>query len=40
MDRPVFSRTLEALLNPIMGKSVVMYFRKDTQGNMAQKGMV
>lgn len=29
MDKPVFTRTLEKLLNPIMGKSVVMYFRKN-----------
>ena len=28
MDRPKLTRTLEQLLNPIMGKSVVMYFRK------------
>jgi hypothetical protein len=30
MDQPVFTRTLEKCLNPIMGKSVVMYFRKET----------
>jgi ubiquinone/menaquinone biosynthesis C-methylase UbiE len=29
MDRPAFTRILEQLLNPIMGKSVVMYFRKE-----------
>lgn len=29
MDRPLFTRLLERLLNPIMGKSVVMYFRKE-----------
>lgn len=28
MDRPWLTRTLEALLNPVVGKSVVMYFRK------------
>ena len=28
MDRPAFTRILERTLNPIMGKSVVMYFRK------------
>jgi len=28
MDRPWLTRTLEKLLNPLMGKSVVMYFRK------------
>ena len=28
MDKPLFTRTLEKLLNPLMGKSVVMYFRK------------
>ncbi len=27
MDRPCLTRTLEKLLNPLMGKSVVMYFR-------------
>jgi SAM-dependent methyltransferase len=29
MDKPAFTRILERLLNPIMGKSVVMYFRKE-----------
>lgn len=29
MDSPRFTRILEKLLNPIMGKSVVMYFRKE-----------
>ncbi len=29
MDKPLFTRTLEKLLNPVMGKSVVMYFRKE-----------
>lgn len=29
MDSPRFTRVLEKLLNPIMGKSVVMYFRKE-----------
>lgn len=29
MDRPAFTRILEQALNPIMGKSVVIYFRKD-----------
>ncbi|MEM8496987.1 MAG: class I SAM-dependent methyltransferase [Pseudomonadota bacterium] len=28
LDRPRFTRWLEALLNPVMGKSVVMYFQK------------
>jgi ubiquinone/menaquinone biosynthesis C-methylase UbiE len=28
MDRPLFTRTLEASLNPVLGKSVVMYFEK------------
>lgn len=28
LDRPWLTRSLERLLNPIMGKSVVMYFRK------------
>lgn len=28
MDRPWLTRALEKLLNPLMGKSVVMYFRK------------
>lgn len=27
MDRPWLTRTLEKLLNPVMGKSVVLYFR-------------
>jgi len=29
MDRPRLTRTLEAGLNPLMGKSLVMYFRKE-----------
>jgi ubiquinone/menaquinone biosynthesis C-methylase UbiE len=29
MDRPLFTRTLEKILNPLMGKSVVMYFKKE-----------
>ena len=29
MARPWLTRTLERLLNPLMGKSVVMYFRKE-----------
>ena len=28
MDRPALTRNLENVLNPLMGKSVVMYFRK------------
>jgi hypothetical protein len=28
MRRPCMTRTLDALLNPIMGKSVVLYFTK------------
>lgn len=28
MDKPWLTRTLEKLLNPLLGKSVVMYFRK------------
>lgn len=28
LDQPKFTRVLETLLNPVMGKSVVMYFRK------------
>jgi hypothetical protein len=28
MRRPWMTRTLDALLNPIMGKSVVLYFTK------------
>jgi ubiquinone/menaquinone biosynthesis C-methylase UbiE len=28
MERPWLTRTIERLLNPILGKSVVMYFRK------------
>ncbi len=29
MDQPAFTRNLEKCLNPIAGKSVVMYFRKE-----------
>ena len=29
MDKPLLTRTLEKLLNPLMGKSVVIYFRKE-----------
>ena len=29
LEAPVFTRTLEKWMNPIMGKSVVMYFRKE-----------
>ncbi len=29
MEQPTLTRTLEKLMNPIMGKSVVMYFRKE-----------
>lgn len=29
LDRPAFTRILERLLNPLIGKSVVLYFRKD-----------
>jgi len=28
MEQPAFTRVLEKLMNPVMGKSVVMYFRK------------
>lgn len=31
MDRPAFTRILERTLNPVMGKSVVMYFRKGVE---------
>jgi ubiquinone/menaquinone biosynthesis C-methylase UbiE len=30
MENPAFTRILEKSMNPIMGKSVVMYFRKET----------
>lgn len=30
LDRPLFTRSLEKLLNPVVGKSVVMYFRKES----------
>ncbi|MEE8056617.1 MAG: class I SAM-dependent methyltransferase [Pseudomonadales bacterium] len=30
MVQPVVTRTLEKILNPVMGKSIVMYFRKET----------
>jgi ubiquinone/menaquinone biosynthesis C-methylase UbiE len=29
MEAPVLTRTTEKLMNPVMGKSVVMYFRKE-----------
>lgn len=29
MENPAFTRVLEKMMNPIMGKSVVMYFRKE-----------
>ena len=29
MEQPAFTRQLEKMMNPIMGKSVVMYFRKE-----------
>lgn len=29
MEQPAFTRTLERLLNPVLGKSVVMYYRKE-----------
>ncbi|MBD2857413.1 class I SAM-dependent methyltransferase [Spongiibacter sp. KMU-158] len=31
LDRPLLTRGMEAALNPVMGKSVVMYFRKGEQ---------
>ena len=31
MDQPLFTRSLEKMLNPVLGKSVVMYFRKDAK---------
>ena len=29
MENPAFTRILEKCMNPVMGKSVVMYFRKE-----------
>jgi hypothetical protein len=29
MEQPALTRVLEKLMNPVMGKSVVMYFRKE-----------
>ncbi|HOY24266.1 MAG TPA: SAM-dependent methyltransferase, partial [Cellvibrio sp.] len=29
MQKPWITQTLEKLLNPVLGKSVVMHFRKD-----------
>ena len=29
LENPAFTRILEKSMNPIMGKSVVMYFRKE-----------
>lgn len=34
MDRPALTRLLEKLLNPIMGKSVVMYYRKGGRASL------
>ena len=31
MQKPWITRTLDRLLNPLMGKSVVMYFRNEAQ---------
>ena len=31
MKRPRLTRTLETLLNPVMGKSLVLYFKKEAQ---------
>jgi hypothetical protein len=30
MEAPALTRELEKAMNPVMGKSVVMYFRKET----------
>jgi hypothetical protein len=30
MEKPRMTRLMESLLDPIMGKSVVLYFRKET----------
>lgn len=32
LENPAFTRILEKTMNPIMGKSVVMYFRKEAAG--------
>ena len=32
MEKPAFTRVLEACMNPVVGKSVVMYFRKEVSG--------
>ena len=29
MEQPALTRVLERIINPVMGKSVVMYFRKE-----------
>lgn len=36
MDKPIFTRLLEKCLNPIMGKSVVMYFKKESAEGIMQ----
>jgi hypothetical protein len=28
MEKPLLTRRLESMLNPVMGKSIVLYFRK------------
>ena len=32
MEKPAFTRVLERALNPLLGKSIVMYFRKEVPG--------
>ena len=35
MQRPALTRAIERALNPILGKSVVMYFLKNRPGRLA-----
>lgn len=35
MKRPLLTRAIETLLNPVLGKSVVMYFRRDIEAGAA-----
>ena len=38
MKRPLITRAIDALLNPVMGKSIVLYFTKPTVQQVAPAG--